>query len=931
MSRTQLILAMTVSALWCACAEPAAELRSSGEACAQSDECSSSLCYESTCFDPAADEDGDGLINSLEAKLQTKVTLPDSDGDGLSDYAEVDQQFDDPPDADGDGKIDALESFLLASETDGDCLAPQYDPFDSKEAPQCCCGESCDEASAELSSFICDPETGLLTCVFDASFDADADGLLPECDADDDGDGVDDSEDCAPGNSAQAPGQGELCDALDNDCDGATDEEWPELKIECLTAHPDCGGTAFFTCNAAQDGVLCPIAPAEAGSLCDDGNAETVADQCDAAGNCAGVVCDDEPPCIIAEVVDGTCVITQDLGTCFIAGECHDAGTQRADYPCKRCVPEASLTSWTDAEGGTSCDDGDPTTLGDVCSADAICQGLTCDGGGSCTSPTVVDGQCAYLPNEGGCYIESVCYTAGDSKPGWPCKRCEPTLSQDSWTLSDVGAPCDDGDTCTLGDACNGDATCTGAAKSCDDDTPCTEDTCDALDGCVYTPLADSCDDGVACTVDGCFSGQGCTNVPDDTTCDQGDPCWNDECLADSGCTTSWAQLDGCEFDCTITHVDVGTSPAADGGTTGYAAFAGDHGYVLQQSSGDTEFSVVDVSEASAPQMVMIKDAADGSTGQSINLPSVNLARRALIKRPGDPLYITSSVGFHVVNVDDPTAPDVLATHSPLGTLYGMAHHPYEPVVYGAVYTGGVCSIDMDTPTNPKSQNDMGDLAVETFDVAIGAGNRLFLAGADLSVQAFDISSPLEPDFIGSLPGIESPDSFAETVVAVEGPVAVVASSHDGYRLVDIADATSLETLVESTSPAAIYDVAFFEGYLLLAAKSGLVILDIAIPTAPEVVATVPVDGTPRGVHVDGHRVFISSSTYFTKVLDLTLPCTDDNLCTLDGCHVTQACSVVADITCDDLDPCTIDSCDSETGCLFSEVPNCDIGGVGGP
>ena len=118
---------------------------------------------------------------------------------------------------------------------------------------------------------------------------------------------------------------------------------------------------------------------------------------------------------------------------------------------------------------------------------------------------------------------------------------------------------------------------------------------------------------------------------------------------------------------------------------------------------------------------------------------------------------------------------------------------------------------------------------------------------------------------------------------------------------------------------------------MLLASKSGLFILDIAVPTAPELVATIPVDGTPRGVRIDNLRVFISSSTYFTAVIDLTLPCSDDDPCTLDGCHVEQACNVNDAIVCDDLDPCTMDSCNPTTGCVFTEGANCEMGGVGAP
>ena len=54
--------------------------------------------------------------------------------------------------------------------------------------------------------------------------DSNSDGFADCVDPDIDGDGVVNVNDCAPANAAIFPGAKEICDGLDNDCNGATDD-----------------------------------------------------------------------------------------------------------------------------------------------------------------------------------------------------------------------------------------------------------------------------------------------------------------------------------------------------------------------------------------------------------------------------------------------------------------------------------------------------------------------------------------------------------------------------------------------------------------------------------------------------------------------------------------------------------------------------------
>jgi len=62
--------------------------------------------------------------------------------------------------------------------------------------------------------------------------DSDVDGLADCVDPDDDNDGVQDSQDCAPTDPAIHPGRPELCNGMDDDCDGVADGELADVLCQ---------------------------------------------------------------------------------------------------------------------------------------------------------------------------------------------------------------------------------------------------------------------------------------------------------------------------------------------------------------------------------------------------------------------------------------------------------------------------------------------------------------------------------------------------------------------------------------------------------------------------------------------------------------------------------------------------------------------------
>jgi len=289
--------------------------------------------------------------------------------------------------------------------------------------------------------------------------------------------------------------ENETCDGVDNDCDGATDEESPGEPL-----------------------------------------------------------CEDETVCTDDFCLLGTCVNDVEDGFCAVGdGYCATHGEIKLDDPCKVCNTAVDDNAWS---GSTAlCDDVDPCTEDDICKG-GTCQGTAyqCDDWLDCTDDLCIGGgACEYPTSAGKCLIAGTCFDGGFVNPEQECLACEPLTSQDQWTVMTM---CDDGDPCTESDTCS-DGVCAGVPVQCDDGAACTADSCDPATGlCQFNPHHDACDDQDVCNgVESCEPVSGCVaGTP--LACDDGNPCTLDECHADTGCAYGFTQ-DSCEDGNPCTGPDV--------------------------------------------------------------------------------------------------------------------------------------------------------------------------------------------------------------------------------------------------------------------------------------------------------------------------------------------------------------------------------------
>ncbi len=429
------------------------------------------------------DFDNDGILNGDEETLGTDPLDADSDGDGIRDGDEVGSQIADPPDADGDGIIDALDS--AAVDDDGDGVPNQQDPCN--DDPTC-------------------PEKPDETCNgVDDDFDGDVDEEWPElgepcrqgqgpceragvweCALD----GLGKS--CSGGEGTPSP---EVCNGIDDDCDGETDDGVLNPLGDCRPAMPDvCDGEDNDfdadtpdgaahdwygqACDTDIDRDLCAeglwdcidgaqTCVEEAGEIeeiCDgldnDCNPDTP-DGADAAW--VGLACDgaDNDHC-----PEGAFVCRGGVRVCDdLSGDIRDV-CDGEDNDCNADTPDGADEAWF----GSQCDGDD---------ADRCAEGhLVCDGQGGriCDDATGDNLElCDGLDND-----------------------CDP-LTADGVDEGQVGSDCDgvDADLCT-----DGSFVCVNGRIACnDDDDDDRAEVCDGVDNNCDESVDEGFEVGVECAV----------------------------------------------------------------------------------------------------------------------------------------------------------------------------------------------------------------------------------------------------------------------------------------------------------------------------------------------------------------------------------------------------------------------------------------------
>ncbi|MCA9971121.1 MAG: DUF11 domain-containing protein [Anaerolineales bacterium] len=230
-----------------------------------------------------------------------------------------------------------------------------------------------------------------------------------------------------------------------------------------------------------------------------------------------------------------------------------------------------------------------------------------------------------------------------------------------------------------------------------------------------------------------------------------------------------------------------------------------------------------------------------------------------------------SGGGLHVIDITNPAA---LAAHSSVATA-GLALDVsyFGTYVFVADDNAGVRLFDLADEMNPAPFTPP-NVATTGFAVAVAAGNnRIYVADSWAGMSIIDFSNVSNVNVLSTYATLGEVNGVA---VSANSPYAFSASGYTGLVSTNVASRTV--PLKADATILADYALngAITENYAFVAdTTGGLQVVDISVPDALNVVATLPTNSLAVDVAVSGDYAYVAqglSGLFIANITDPTMP-----------------------------------------------------------
>jgi hypothetical protein len=213
-------------------------------------------------------------------------------------------------------------------------------------------------------------------------------------------------------------------------------------------------------------------------------------------------------------------------------------------------------------------------------------------------------------------------------------------------------------------------------------------------------------------------------------------------------------------------------------------------------------------------------------------------------------LVAASDAGLVIVNINDPTSPEQIASFDTPGLAKNVTVAGNYAYVADAYM--GMRIIDISDPRNPT---ETGYFVTEGRANAIAVeGNYAYIADGDSGFTIIDISNPASPRELGFLGQLGTAYD-----IDVDGNYAYVAIGDQGMAVVNVSNRNSPSRIALADTPGAAYGLCKDGNYAYVADYSGgLMILNIATPSSPDEVGSADLGGLALDVVIYGDYAYFA-------------------------------------------------------------------------